>query len=110
MKSTVLWALVAINAILLASFIHRLVPDNMAMAQQAAAVRRTGDYLLVPIRVNGSSSGIVVALDQTNSQLSALAFNESSGRVEPMPKIDLKRIFSAAAPVAPRAGRAGYAQ
>jgi hypothetical protein len=108
MKSNALWALIALNAVLLASFVWRVLPDNSAVAQQAGAARRVGDYLVLPAQVNGSSSGIVIVLDQTNGQLSALSFDESTNRFDSMPKIDLKRVFSA--PVqAPRGGaRPGY--
>ena len=56
------------------------------------------------LRVNGSSSGIVVVLDQTDGQLSALSFDEAMNRFDSMPKIDLRRVFNspAACPLACR--------
>ena len=102
MKSTALWALIVLNAVLLSSFIWRLVPDNKAFAQQPA-VRRASDYLMLPAVLNGAASGIVVALDQTNSQLSAFSYDESSRKIVFMTKVDLRRAFQGAPAVpAPR--------
>jgi hypothetical protein len=108
MKSTALWALIALNAVLLVSFVWRIVPDNSAQAQQAQmGAGRIGDYLVLPTSVNGSSSGIIVVLDQTNGVMSALSYDESMNRFDSMPKIDLKRVFMA--PVqSPRAGARAY--
>ena len=107
MKSTALWALIVLNAVLLASFVWRVVPDNAAVAQQPpAAAKRIGDYLILPIEVNGAAQGIVAVLDQTNGQLSAVTFDEAMSKFDPMIKIDLKRVFSAP-PQSPRGARPG---
>lgn len=99
MKSTAVWALIALNAVLLGSFVCRLLPENTAIAQRAAVPQR-GDYLIIPANFNGVSSGILVIVDQTNSQLSAATFDEGNNKVEMMPKIDLKQVFSSG-PVTP---------
>ena len=40
MKSTVLWSLIVVNAVLLTALLGRLMKDNTAMAQQAPVARR----------------------------------------------------------------------
>lgn len=105
MKSAVLWALVAVNALLLAAFLNRVVGANAAHAQPAgAAARRAGDYLMIPADFSGPSVGIVVVLDQTTGHLSAISLNETSPRVslEVGRSIDLNAVFNAAPGQPPR--------
>jgi len=108
MKSTALWALIILNAVLLASFVWRLVPEQTAVAQQA--VRRTADYIMIPAEVNGASQGILIVVDQTNSLLSAKSYDESNHQFANMAKIDLRRIFGGAGGATPaRRGATGAA-
>jgi hypothetical protein len=90
MKTAVFWALVLLNALLMLSFFGRLT--NSAVAQQARP--RTGDYVMIPGQVTGSSSGLVYIVDTTNSQLSAMTFDENAKRLVSMPKIDLTSVFN----------------
>lgn len=89
MKTTLLYALATLNALLLCTFVARLLPDNAANAQ----VRRPGDYLLIPGEVSGASAGLVYVLDQTNQSLGAFAFDENARAMTAMPPIDLTRVF-----------------
>lgn len=89
MRSTLLYALAALNTLLLCTFVARLLPDNHAEAQ----VRRPGDYLLVPGEVTGASAGLVYVLDQTNQALGAFAYDENARAMTAMPPIDLARVF-----------------
>src|SRR4051812_42476388 len=72
MKSIVLWALIALNALLLISFLGRVTKPNAAMAQVAGggaaaaaaapagnSPRRPGDYLMVPGEVPGGTTSLV---------------------------------------------------
>ena len=104
MKSTTVWGLIILNVVLLAAFVWRLVPENSAIAQRAGGVAPRGDYLVIPTEVNGLSSGILVVLDQTNGQLSAVVYDESNNNVEMMPKVDLRQVFGGPAQVAPQRG------
>ena len=106
MKSTAIWTLAVLNVALLLSFLWRVMPTNSAIAQQA--VRRPGDYLLIPATVSGASTGIVVAVDQTNGLLSAVTFDESTGKTESMQKLDLKQIFQQTPASRGAAVRPGY--
>jgi hypothetical protein len=92
MKSTIVWGLILLNAALLISLASRLMQSSAAIAQQAPA-RRPGDYLMIPANVSGASTGIIVVVDQANSQLSAVSYDDSNRNFSTMSKIDLAAIF-----------------
>lgn len=71
MKSTVLWALVALNALLLAGLVSQVIEPNTAMAQGG----RHADYIMIPGSVIGGNNDIVWIVDTTNRQLSATALD-----------------------------------
>lgn len=96
MKSTLLWALVVLNVILLWSFIGRVTHDNSALAQPA--MRRMGDYLTISGEVEGGPSGLVYVIDTSNELLGAMAYDDSRSQIDVMPVIDLKRVFEQQAP------------
>jgi hypothetical protein len=87
MKSTLLWSLAGLNLLLAAILVAKITPDNQAMAQRALP----GDYLMIPGQAVGLSYSVVYVVDQTNQQLSAMAWNQ--GKMEMIPAIDLKRVF-----------------
>ena len=90
MKSTLLWALVVLNLVLLCTFIGRMSHDNTAVA---ADNRRMGDYLVVSGDVNGTTSGLVYVVDTSNELLGAMAYDDTRNVIDVMPTIDLKRIY-----------------
>jgi hypothetical protein len=92
MKSTVLWALIALNAVLLMSFIGRLMPGHAAIAQPVR-IAGPGDYLMIPMDVTGITSGIVAVVDQTNGLLGAITYDDSNQKFDYMPPMDLKQVF-----------------
>ena len=94
MKSTVLWGLVGLNAVLLFVFAGQFNHLNIAQAQ----LHRPADYLLIPGEVNGGSTALVYVIDSTNGQLGAISYDESSRTLQTMPQIDLNRIYNSAAP------------
>src|SRR4051812_8170423 len=114
MKSTVLWTLVIINALLLLSFIGRITRENAAIAQNApagggaagaagaagagaaGASRRPGDYLMIPGEVPGGTQSLVYIVDTTNGWLGAIAYDDTRNAIDVMPRIDLNRAFEAA--------------
>lgn len=104
MKSTLLWSLAGLNLLLAAILVGRIVPDNNAMAQ----VRRgSADYLLIPGSATGFSYSIVYVIDQTNGQLSAMAWNDNAKRMETLPggAIDLTRMMGEGGGEAPPKGK-----
>ncbi len=76
MKTTAIWALVILNVMLLASLVWTRLPSNVVEAQ----VRRPGDYLMIPVDFQGARTGVVVVLDSTNGELSAIATDDSNAR------------------------------
>jgi hypothetical protein len=93
MKSTVLWALVGLNAVLLFMFAGQF--NHLSTAQ--AQFRRPADYLLIPGEVNGGSTALVYIIDSTNGKLGAMAYDDPSRTLQTMPPIDLNRIYAVAA-------------
>lgn len=92
MKSTVLWGLVGLNAVLLFMFAGQFNHLNSAQAQ----LRRPPDYLLIPGQVNGGSTSLVYIIDSTSGKLGAMAYDDSSHTLQTMPPIDLGRIYAIA--------------
>lgn len=101
MKSTLLWALVVLNAALLCTFIGHMTRENTANAQVAPA-RRMGDYLTVSGEVEGGVGGLVFVVDTSNELLGAMAYDDSRNQIDVMPSIDLKRIFEQPVPAPAR--------
>ncbi len=97
MKSTLLWALVVLNLVLLCTFIGRVTRDNSAIAETTAS-RRMGDYLTIPGEVDGGPAGVVYVIDTSNELLGAMAYDDTNNRIDVMPVISLKPIFEPTAP------------
>ena len=93
MRSKTLWALVALNVMLVALLVTRWMKPNNAMAAQAAA--RPGDYIMVPAEVVGGNSTLIYVVDTSNNQLSGIAFEQNN--MIALPPIDLTRVFQAGA-------------
>ena len=95
MKSSVLWGLVGLNAVLLFLFIGQFAHPGAANAQN----RRPSDYLLIPGAINGGSSPeVVYVVDITTGKLGGLAYDDSSHTISAMPSVNLNSIFSSVAP------------
>jgi hypothetical protein len=91
MKTVALWALVAMNLVLLGSFVSKMTKSNTANAQMSA---RPGDYLMIPGSVVGGVNDIVYVIDQTSHQLSAMSYDDASKQLVTMrPPRDLDRDF-----------------
>lgn len=91
MKSKIIWCLAGINVAMALSLVLPYIRENTLMAQQR--VDRPADYMLIPGDISGSDAGVVYILDESNSVLSAMAFQDSSNRIEVLPPIDLIRVF-----------------
>jgi hypothetical protein len=89
MKSRIVWALVALNVVLVATLAVRWMKPQTAMAQAAA---RPGDYIMVPAEVVGGSSTLIFVIDTSNNQLSGMAFDQN--QLQALPPIDLTRVFN----------------
>ena len=91
LRSKQVWALVALNALLLAALVGRWLQPSAVMAQ--AAGNRAGDYIIVPAEVVGGNGAIVYIVDSTHGQLSAMGLEND--RLGAMAPIDLNRVFDA---------------
>jgi hypothetical protein len=111
MKSTILWALVVLNALLAVMLVSRQTQDNAAFAQApgAPAVRRPGDYLMIPGDVTGVSSGLVYIIDTNNGWLGAMSYDDSSKKLGVMPRIDIAKAMSTPGANHTGTGKAGAA-
>ena len=98
MKSKVIWALVALNVLLLVTLVFR---QNTATAQPAGL--RRGQYVMISGEVQGGTSGIVYILDEANHMLAARTYDENKKQFFDMAPIPLDRVFQNAA-AAPAAG------
>jgi hypothetical protein len=104
MKRTLLWALVAINVVLLAALAMPYVKGNTAMAQRAGAGRRP-EVMLIPGEIPGGNSAVVYLVDTANRQLAAVSLNQRGTGLDVVPPQDLERIFGdRAAPAGPNKG------
>ncbi len=93
LRSTLVWALVALNALLLAALVGRWMKPSAAIAAQAAGANRPGDYIIVPAEVVGGNGAIVYVIDTTRGQLSAMGLENN--KLASMAPVDLNRVFDA---------------
>lgn len=100
MKSAILWALGALNVLLAIVLINKFVPEQRAVAQ----VGRPSDYIMVPAQINGISGGVVIMVDTSKGELSAMSYNDAQNVLEPMPKIDLNQVFKVGGGIGPGPG------
>jgi hypothetical protein len=91
-KSRVLWILVWVNVALLVGWALKLTSPN-AQGQ----FRRPSEYVMIPGEITGGNSAAVYIVDTTQGRLAAVSFDDSSGRLNTMPWIDLTQTFQAAA-------------
>ncbi|HTL31242.1 MAG TPA: hypothetical protein VL282_18565 [Tepidisphaeraceae bacterium] len=111
MKSTILWVLVAVNAVLLMTLIGKHTQENAAYGQAAAPAvpRRPGEYLMIPGDVTSLGTGVVYILDTTNGWLGAMSYEDSSHQLGVMPKIDLGKTLAEAGVTGPQKKTGGGA-
>lgn len=107
MKKRIVWALVALNVLLVVTLAARWGVENQAMAQ-ANRPGRPADYLMINGEISGGASSVVYIVDMSNGLLGAMVFDDSSKQLNAMPPIDLARVFEAgpAGGAPPAGGRA----
>ena len=104
MKSKAIWALVALNVLLLTTFIGQWLKPNAAVAQQQ--LPRPSDYIMLPGHIQGSPSDLVYIIDVQNGLLSGRLYDGQA--VQDMAPIPLAKFFQQGGnPGGPRRGR-GY--
>ena len=94
MRSKTVWALVALNVLLLVCLAGQWLKPNFAYGQAEA---RVSDYILVPGSVQASTAQVVYIVDTQNGWLSARTSTPQSGaKMVDAPPIDLKSLFDRA--------------
>ncbi|HEY0008448.1 MAG TPA: hypothetical protein VGB55_06975 [Tepidisphaeraceae bacterium] len=93
MKSFMLWSLVVLNVALGATLAGRHMRPNAAEAQN----RRAGEYLTIPVDYQGARAGVVVVLDSTTGELSALITDEGQKKMSALPPMNMIEMFDKSA-------------
>ena len=101
MRFKPVWALVALNVLLLTTLTGQWLRPNAAVAQ--AQIPRPSDYLMLPGHVQGSPSDIVYIIDTQNGLLSARMYDGQA--VVDMAPIPLAKYFQPAGNQPGRRGR-----
>jgi hypothetical protein len=94
MKSTAVWALSALNVLLLVLLVARSTGESSAIGQ----VGRPGDYLMIPGNVIGGTNAVVYVLDQTSHQLTAMSYDDSGKKMDTMTPINIDRALGTGTP------------
>ena len=89
MKSSVLWGLIGLNALLLFIYVGHFSPAQ-------AQVHRPSDYLLIPGELQQGLTEGVYIVDTTNGFLGAMAYDDTSHQLQVMPPLNLNQLFSGA--------------
>lgn len=90
MKTVAIWALLALNAVLVIGLGYKYLPENVAQAQVRG---RPGDYMMIPVDFAGARSGVVVILDSATNELSALMVDENRAVLSAQAPIPLQDVF-----------------
>jgi hypothetical protein len=97
MKTTILWGLAGLNALLLGMLLSHYVRENSARAQAQlpAVASGPGEYIICPGAVTGIASEVVYVIDTLNGQMGAISYDMNGNRLSMMPGVDLNRTFQA---------------
>lgn len=90
MKSKAVWALVALNCLLLTALLAQWCKPTAAYGQ--AAVGRASDYIMIPGKVVGGNAALVYIIDTQNGLLSARTYDGNMIQ-DKKPAIDLDRVL-----------------
>lgn len=93
MKRTIFWALVALNAVLLAALIAPHMTGNPAMAQREGGGGRRPELMMIPGEVSGGNNAVVYLIDTANRRLGAVTLNVRGNGIQGVAPQDLERIF-----------------
>jgi hypothetical protein len=94
MRSKAVWALVALNVLLLTTLVGQWLRPNAASAQ--AQLPRPSDYIFIPGVIQGSPADIVYVIDTQNGLLSARLYDGQN--LQDMAPISLAKYFQQAGP------------
>ena len=88
-RTAILWALVAINAVLLVVVLNRYLRPNTAMAK----VPGPGDYMVSPGVLAGAPDGNLIVLDTRFERLSIIGYNSATGQLSSSTPINVARVM-----------------
>jgi len=88
LKSTLVWALVWLNVVLMIGWAIRLTSPS-AQAQ----FRQKANLLMIPGAVQTGNGSAIYIVNTDAGSLAAIFYNEGTGRMEPMHPIDLNGAF-----------------
>ena len=94
MKRTVLWALGALNVILLASLLAPFFSQNEALAQRGGGGRRPEIMMIPGDPIGSGGSGVVYLVDTANRRLGVVSLNQKGTGLDSLAPEDLDRIFA----------------
>ena len=89
MKSIVIWALVALNGVLLAELVSNYTGDNTALAARS----RRPDIVMIPGEIIGGNSSVVYVIDSANRRVGAVALDTNGRSLVGLAPQNLDRIF-----------------
>ena len=92
MKRTMLWALAALNLILIAALLAPYVRPSEALAQRGGGGRRP-ELMMIPGEVVGGNSAVVYLVDTANRRLGAISLNAKGNGLDALAPQDLSRVF-----------------
>lgn len=90
-KTLILTALIILNAALALALTGRLAPPNAASAGSTVQGGRVSDYLIIPSRPLGVNQDVLYILDTDNARLAVAGYDPTTGRIEIVPPLDLRR-------------------
>jgi hypothetical protein len=88
LKSILLWALVWLNVALLVGWAFKLTSPPAA-----GQFRAQSNYLMIPGAIQAGNGSVVYIVDTSAGVLSAIYYNDGTGRIQPMVPVDLNREF-----------------
>jgi hypothetical protein len=97
MKTTIVWGLLVLNALLLGTFLSHYLHEDTAQAQVPTAVAGPGEYILCPGAITGIGSEVVYVIDTLNGQMGAVVYDVNGSRLDTMAGVDLNRVYQTAA-------------
>jgi hypothetical protein len=89
-KKQVIWALAALNALLLVALVFKFGGEPRAHAQ----VGGRGDFVMVPAKATGFNNGVIYVVDTRNGVVAAFSYDNNRKQLEAgRNSIDVRRIM-----------------
>ena len=96
-RRQILWALAALNAVLLVALSWRLGGENVAHANRPAR----GEYIMVPARISGANNGVIYMIDTRNGLLTGFSYDNNKNDFLTLQPINLQRVMEGGGAIQP---------